>query len=163
MLIYANLRNANLTYANLENANLYNANLRNANLYNANLTYANLFNANLENANLYNTCLDPENELNNIIEAFESIEDYVVGYRYKNSLYNGNINYKINKVYTCPWFSTSNVECHPGLFFMPTIKSLKNWEDNDIPIIQVKVKKDLVHKAGSKYRTKEFKVVKVME
>jgi len=45
---------------------------------------------------------------------------------------------------------------------MPTIELLKSWQYYDYPIIKVKVKKELVHKAESKYRAKEFEVIEIL-
>jgi len=162
-LSYADLTYADLTYANLRNANLRNANLRNANLIFADLicadlTGANLSKTNLKGINFYKTdltgtCLDPNNVCN-IPNCFEIVNGYAIGYRDRKA---GHIDYyRVGRHYSADVFSTSDTECHPGLYICKDIKSARYWS-NDIIIVRTKL--DQIHQAGNKYRCRWFEVI----
>jgi hypothetical protein len=156
-LCYANLHGADLRYADLHGADLHGADLRyadlrGADLHGADLRYADLRGADLHGADLTKTCLDPKNKPNGMVDEFEKQGKYVIGYRSPNSkIINSNHVWEKEKWHTAPYFSTSNTECHPGLYLKP---------DYELGDIAVKSLAKDVHKAGSKYRTKKFYVYK---
>jgi len=151
----ANLCRANLSGANLSGANLYGANLYGANLHWANLHWANLYGANLSGANLGETCLDPMRPPNGDVEGFELIDDgeWAVGYRTGSSPHLGGPGYQIGESYVAPVFSTSDTECHPGLFVCPSVEAAQKWGSD---IIKVIFRPWDCHKAGEKHRVREF-------
>ena len=152
----ADLRNANLSGANLSGANLSGANLCVANLSGANLRNANLSGADLRNANLSGTVLDPDNTPNGSVKWFEKHGDKVFGYRTRKA---GHIDkYRDGRVYSADWFSTCDTECHPGLYLWPTLETAKAWNSND-EIIKVVTNVQDVHRAGTKWRCRWFKVI----
>jgi len=161
----ANLSRANLSEANLSGADLSGANLSGANLSEANLSGADLFEVNLSKANLYgadlpNTCLDPNNPPNAKIDEFiERDGELVIGYRTRKA---GHIDeYRDGRTYSADWFSTSDTECHPGLYLWPSLKAAKQWKDEET--IRVVTSPADIHKAGSKYRCRWFKVLGTAE
>ena len=162
-LMGANLTDANLTDAYLRGANLTDANLRYANLMGANLTGANLTDANLMGANLTRTCLDPENVPNAKADEFTATRNgRVLGYRTQHSTHVGNNHYEPGRTHKAPWFSTSDTECHPGLYLFPTKQQAVDWDSKAV-IVRVSARAEDIHKAGGKYRCKQFRVLRVEE
>ena len=149
----ANLRGAYLRGAHLSGADLSGADLSGANLSGANLSGANLSGADLSEAHLSGTILDPAGVPNGDVAGFEIGGEYVYGYRTRRKPYMGGSDYENGKAYTAPWFAVGDTECHPGLYLQPTVKGL------DGEIIKVKALRKDVHKAGSKWRCREFTVV----
>ena len=165
----ANLRRANLRRANLRRANLGGANLREANLRRADLCGADLGRANLREAdlrwanlcgaNLGGTCLDPAGKSNGDVATFARDGGLVVGYRTANSPVVGGAGYESGKTYTAPVFSVADTECHPGLYLAPTIYSV----ERPGPYVKVWARPEDVHKAGTKWRAREFVRVESVE
>ena len=154
-LRWVNLSEANLMGANLRWANLSEANLSEANLSEANLSEADLRWANLSEANLTNTVLDPTN-IPNIPTEFGK-GPIIYGYRTRKA---GHIDiYRDGWTYSADWFSTCETECHPGLYLWPTLKEAIIFSGEDKEFIKVEAKLQHTHKAGSKYRTRWFKVI----
>ena len=154
-LFDADLRWADLSEANLMGANLSWANLSEANLMGANLSKADLMRANLSKANLTNTVLDPTN-IPNIPTEFGK-GPIIYGYRTRKA---GHIDiYRDGWTYSADWFSTCETECHPGLYLWPTLKEAIIFSGEDKEFIKVEAKLQHTHKAGSKYRTRWFKVI----
>jgi hypothetical protein len=173
-LIYANLTRANLTGANLTGADLtraylIRANLTGANLTGADLTRAYLIRADLTGANLAGTCLDLNQPIKGLTKeqakelGFEIKSNYVFGYRTKNQYLNtSKKSYEVGKTYQSHVFSHGIVtECHPGLFFHPSLDYIKENYNSHKGYIKVKVKIGNFIKAGEKYRTPEFEVIEV--
>ena len=161
----ADLSRANLVEANLDGADFSRANLREANLSNADLCWADLSGAKLSGANLdgadlggadlsgadlSGTCLDPGNAPNADVSGFEVHNGFVVGYRTPHSPCMGGPGYSRGGWYEAPWFSTSDTDCHPGLYLHPE----RWWEDD----IAVRTLPELVHRAGDKWRCRRFVV-----
>jgi len=178
-LQYANLCDANLQYADLQRANLRDANLYDANLQYANLQYANLYDANLQYADLRgadlhgtdlqyadlrgahvaDTCLDPDNKPNANVTGFRHRKDtrYVIGYRTRKA---GHIDmYRNGRTYNADWFSTAGTTCHPGLYIWPTRGDAVNWSGYSAELIRVSVRVKDIHRAGNKWRCREFMVL----
>jgi len=130
-----------LSGANLSGADLYGAILRGANLY---------------GADLQGTCLDPNNEPNGNVEGFETDGPFVVGYRTRQCPHIGE--YKDGRIYSADWFSTSNDECHPGLYLWPRLDQAQRWATHGQEIIEVHTKATDVHRAGGKWRCRWFTV-----
>lgn len=144
-------------HANLDGASLGGANLRGANLDGASLDGASLFGANLYGASLGDTCLDPDNKPNADVAGFRHRKDgrYVVGYRTRKA---GHIKeYKNGRHYSADWFSTADTECHPGLYIWPTLTDARCWSMNSLIRVSVRVKD--IHRAGDKWRCREFEVL----
>jgi hypothetical protein len=157
----ANLEGADLSYADLRGANLRGASLNNANLYNAVVCGADLddtalLSTNLFAARLEDTCLDPHNEPNAATKGFRSRDGFVIGYRTRRAAHVGE--YTDGRIYAADWFSTSDRECHPGLYLWPTIKQALRWA-KVAPLIRVRTHKRDVHKAGDKWRCRWFEVL----
>jgi len=151
----ANLREANLRGADLFGANLRGADLREANLREANLRRADLRGANLCGADLYATCLDPENEPNADVGGFEREGEYIIGYRSRKA---GHIDkYRDGRFYSADVFSTSDTECHPGLYLAPSIEALPEVASG--PYIKVRTLPSEVHKVVAKWRCRWFEVL----
>ena len=155
-LSWANLIWANLSRANLSRANLSWADLIGANLSRADLSGANLRWADLSGANLSWTCLDPNNSPNADVEQFEIKDGYAIGYRTRKTPHVGQ--YLDGRVYSADFFSTSNTECHPGLYLWPTLQQAKNFSPGE-EIIVVRTKPADIHRAGSKWRCRWFEVM----
>jgi len=155
-LCLANLYKANLFEADLFGASLGSSILCYANLYGACLDEADLSKANLWGAQLGRTCLDPNNKPNAHIKGFERKDQYVIGYRTRSAWHIDG--YRDNRTYSADWFSTSSTECHPGLYIWPTIQQAR-WSYKNAEIIKVLVKPEDVHKAGSKWRCRQFTVI----
>jgi hypothetical protein len=146
----ADLRGADLSGADLSGADLSGANLSRANLFRADLRGANLREANLREANLYGTCLDDSNALNSDVSEFECIDitnKIYRGYRTLNQPVIGGPDYILGNWYQAPVFSSSETECHPGLYVRP------KKETNDISVI---FWAGCCHHAGDKWRVKRF-------
>jgi hypothetical protein len=161
-LYKVNLQEANLQGANLQEANLQGANLQEANLREANLRGANLREANLRGANLLGTCLDPANIPNmKGIDQFERVGDSYIGYRTRKSVFVGGTVYEDGESYTAPVFSTSETECHPGLYLFPTYDALAEYMAcNDfIQYDPIRVMTSAVHGWDGKWRCREFTVI----
>jgi len=146
----ADLQCANLRDANLRDANLQGAILRNADLRNADLKDAILWNTNLHMANLKDTCLDPDNVPN-------SPEEMSLGIGYRTETAGHIDKYRVGRYYSADVFSTSDTECHPGLYLFPTLKELGRYYKRD-KYIKVITRQQDCHKAGNKYRTRWFYV-----
>jgi len=130
-----------------------------ADLSGANLEQTDLRGANLYRANLKNTCLDPDNKPNANIEKFKFRKDkrHVIGYRSRSA---GHIDkYRNGRTYSADWFSTSDTECHPGLYIWPTLRKARCWAGPKAEIIKVSVKPEDIHKAGFKWRCRQFTVI----
>jgi hypothetical protein len=174
-LLGANLRNVNLEHGSLRNARLDDADLRGVNLSNATLRYAslrgadlmganfrgnNLIGIDLSKANLCGTVLDPMAIPNGQADKFERLDGWCVGYRTKDSPFIGSNVYKVGEWYQAPIFSVCETECHPGLYVFP--KKGNVWEYTNFDIghgtIKVLFKDYDCHKAGDKYRVREFLV-----
>ena len=69
----------------------------------------------------------------------------------------------MGQTYIAPVFSTSETDCHPGLFVCRTEEEVRVFcvEHNQDPgtIIKVQMKRKDVHRAGKKWRVREFKVM----
>jgi len=116
--------------------------------------------ANLYWANLSGTCLDPDNAPNGDVEGFAHHGEFVIGYRTRQA---GHIDkYRDGRVYSADWFSTSDTECHPGLYLWPTLDDAIAWQ-KDAEIIRVRTKPADVHRAGSKWRCRWFEVLGAIE
>jgi hypothetical protein len=64
-----------------------------------------------------------------------------------------------------PWFSTSDTECHPGLYLWPTKGEAEKWLENcsqEEKIVKVRALAADVHKAVDKWRCKKFTVVETI-
>ena len=148
----ANLSGADLIRADLRDADLIRADLSGADLYNANLSGADLSGADLSGADLSGTILDSINPPNGNVAMFASIGIWIIGYRTQDSPVLGGDGYKTGgHKYAAPFFSTCpDTACHPGLYIRP------EKEENDIMVI---VNKADVHRAGGKWRCKEFVTV----
>jgi hypothetical protein len=146
-------KRANLRYADLSSANLSSANLNYANLRYADLSSANLRYADLRYADLNNTNLDPMVSPNGKIETFELIDDdqWAIGYRTSNSPQMGGANYTVGELKEAPIFSTSKMECHPGIFVLPTIEQAREWGDK---VVKVIFRPWECHRAGKKWRVR---------
>jgi hypothetical protein len=161
----ANLSRANLSEANLSEANLSWVNLRGADLSEANLSWVNLRGADLRGADLYradlswanisDTCLGPMRPPNGDVKGFELIDggNWAVGYRTGGSPHLGGPGYQTGESYAAPVFSTSDTECHPGLFVCPSVEAARKWGSD---IIKVIFRPWDCHKAGAKHRVREF-------
>jgi uncharacterized protein YjbI with pentapeptide repeats len=148
-LSYANLKNADLSYADLRGADL-----KNAHLSDADLRRVDLRNANLRGADLSGTCLDLNSEYNSDLEGFERLDDqWIIGYRTKNSPHYPGPNYNVGDLRSVDLFSTSDTECHPGLYVCPTIDQAKRWGKQ---IVKVIFQPHHLHRAGRKWRVKEL-------
>ncbi|RLG44721.1 MAG: hypothetical protein DRN81_03830, partial [Thermoproteota archaeon] len=130
------------------------------------LTNHNLAGLHLQGVNLTGTCLDPENKPNGDVEGFEvdpTDSSRVIGYRTRKSLFNGDLEMVDGETYTAPVFSTAETECHPGLYLYPTAHTVdafcKEHNVRHYEIIRVTTRSCDVHRAGSKWRTKELQVV----
>jgi hypothetical protein len=160
-LMQANLRENNLQWANLLYAHLSGADLSEANLQGACLQETDLYGTNLTRARITGTVLDPRNTLNMEYKGFKEDGDYIIGYRTKRRLNSGH--YSIGEKVKAPYFSTCTTECHPGLYLYPTIEMVLNFQRGNPnswgPIIVVRTKKTDIHKAGKKWRCKEFEVL----
>lgn len=171
-LCYANLQGADLQGANLQGADLREADLQNAHLQRADLRWAALsetalYGADLEGADLIRTCLNPSNTPNRDYKGFEEDGDYIIGYRTKRRLMNDG-EYTVGEKVTSPYFSISFSPCHPGLYLYPTVQMVLNFMYTHStslagPIIKVKAKKTDIHRAGDKWRCKEFEVLSETE
>jgi len=105
---------------------------------------------------LTDTCLDPENEPNADVAAFERCGDFVIGYRTRKARHIDK--YRDGRTYSADVFSTADTECHPGLYIYPTVTQVKEWTIEQ-EIIRVHVRPCDVHRAGSKWRCREFLVI----
>ena len=173
----ADLRRANLHRANLSGADLRGVDLRGVDLYGANpsgadlrgadlrgvdLYGADLYGADLHRANLRETCLDPTNKANGNVAGFEQCTgsdgaDCIIGYRSRSTPDIGQ--YLDGRTYGADFFSTSNTECHPGLYLWPTLEQATGWSGNGVEIIKVLAHPEHTHKAGTKWRTRWFQVI----
>ena len=146
----ADLRGAYLRGADLQGADLQCADLRGAYLQCAYLQGAYLQDAYLQGADLRKTCLDPSNSPNGDVTGFTTDGNLCIGYRTPNSI---NIDpshiYEPGKTYEAPHFSTSDTDCHPGLYVRPV------REDGDI---EVRFLPADCHHAWDKWRVKKFTV-----
>ena len=146
--------------ANLTGADLTRANLTGADLTGADLTRANLTWANLTGADLTGTCLDPDNRPTGADDSFEIQNGYAIGYRTEIA---GHIDrYRIGRFYSADFFSTSETECHPGLYLWPTLRQSIGYRGN-VPMIKVRTRPEAIHKVGSKYRCQWFEVLEVIK
>jgi uncharacterized protein YjbI with pentapeptide repeats len=152
----ADLRGAYLRWADLRWADLTLADLQGADLTEAKLQNTKLNMTNLTGANLTDTVLDPCNDPNGDSEEFELVGDHCTGYRSRRSLFAGDNTYEIGKTYTAPFFSTCDTRCHPGLYVCPTIDKARSY---DADIIEVSFDHKDLHRAGNKYRVKQFQVI----
>jgi hypothetical protein len=161
-LNWADFRNADLRKANLEGAILDYSDLRGANLERANLEYTELEKARFEGARLFGTILSPRGKLNKDVEGFRKNKDGLcIGYRTQNSYHvDYNFTYEVGKRYKAPVFSVGLTVCHPGLYVMKTKLSVQDRFMYS-RIIQVLFKPEHCHKAGDKWRVKEFYVNKL--
>ena len=148
--------------ADLSGANLRGADLSGANLSEADLRGANLRGADLRGAYLSETCLDPTNSPNGQVTGYEPDGDYLIGYRTQDSPYLGGNGYQPGQTYKAPYFSTSDTDCHPGLYSFPTLKAARQ-EHPDKVYIRVWVKAEETHQAGRKWRHKKFHKVEKVE
>lgn len=147
----ADLRGANLGGANLGGAYLSEADLRGANLRG---TY-------LGGANLGGTVLDPTNAPSGADESWERTEDGMCrGWRTRTSTHCGSTTYENGRAYTAPVFSTAGTECHPGLYLWPKLYEATAWA-RGAEVIEVRSKPEDIHKAGGKWRCRQFVVVGV--
>jgi len=153
----ADLSGADLSGADLFSANLFSANLSSANLSSANLFSANLFSADLRSADVRETCLDPTNAASGVGRGvFQRRGRYCIGYRTRKA---GHIDiYRDGGYYNADWFSTSDTECHPGLYLWPTRAAAQAWSPRE-EVIAVRTFAEDIHQAGSKWRCRWFQVV----
>jgi hypothetical protein len=148
----------------LSGADLSEADLSGADLHGANLNVANLHGAILQGVDLKDTCLDPSNKPNGNVEGFEkdpADANFVFGYRTYRSTICGSQEYNPGE-YTAPWFSTSDTECHPGLYLWPNKVLAENWLQHNPcveKIIKVRALAIDVHKTDKKWRCKKFTVL----
>jgi hypothetical protein len=163
-LTRADLADANLIGANLADANLIGANLVGANLVGANLAGTCLADANLIGANLVGTCLDPVAMPSGTGGGWQSADaGWVRGWRTERSTMCGAQEYLPGHEYVAPWFSVSNTECHPGLYLWPTLEQAHTWgtEHGSLNLVEVKARPEDIHRAGDKWRCRQFVVVGV--
>ncbi len=67
--------------------------------------------------------------------------------------------YEVGKDYTPHAFSVcEETECHPGLYLWPTKGRARDWCENG-PYLKVTSRKEDVHQAGNKWRTRGFLVL----
>ena len=159
-LMEANLTRADLTGASLTGANLTEANLTGADLMEADLTEADLTRASLTGANLMGTCLDSDNRPTGADDSFEIQNGYAIGYRTETA---GHVDkYRVGRSYSADFFSTSETECHPGLYLWPTLEQA-NVFNGAVPMIKVRTRPEAIHKAGKKYRCQWFEVLEVIK
>jgi len=158
----ANMAGADMSKANLSEANLCCTNMRWANMSGADLFNADLFNTKLYMATLTNTCLDPKNTPNGLVDEFEIIDGFVIGYRTRST--SADIgHYQVGNSHSADYFSTcERTECHPGLYLWPTLQSAINYSGNTI-FVKVRTKPEDVHKAVNKYRCKWFEVLEEIQ
>jgi hypothetical protein len=108
---------------------------------------------------LEKTCLAHDNVPTGADAAFAYDGDYVIGYRTEKA---GHIDkYRVGRCYSADVFSTSDTECHPGLYLWPTLAQATAFS-GEVPMIMVRTKPETIHKAGEKYRCQWFEVVKVI-
>ncbi|MFA5572154.1 MAG: pentapeptide repeat-containing protein [Candidatus Bathyarchaeia archaeon] len=158
----ANMSGANMSEANMFGANMSRANMSGANMSGVNMSEADIFGVNLHGAILTGTCLDPNNTPNAIVDKFEIINGFVIGYRTKVTSHIPE--YKVDNIYSADWFSTcENTECHPGLYLWPTLTIAINYSGSSNTFIKVRTKPKDVHKAGTKYRCKWFEVLEEIQ
>jgi len=148
----------------LHRARLTNAQLRDACLDKANLSWAtldgtSLWFANLAGAILEGTCLDPANSPNGRAEDFDPYEKgLVIGYRTRKTPYIGE--YRDGRTYSADWFSTADTQCHPGLYLCPSILRVQiSVSPSPKEIIAVVTHPEDIHRAGSKWRCRWFRVL----
>ena len=158
-LTEANLTGADLTEADLTGASLHGADLHGASLYGVNLTGANLRWASLYGADLSGTCLDPANKANaDVADFVETLPGgRIVGYRSRACPHIGG--YRVGRIYGADFFSTSDTECHPGLYLWPTLEMARNWSGAGAELVKVVANPEHTHKTGSKWRTRWFEVI----
>ena len=152
----ANLRGANLRWADLRGADLREANLREADLFGANL-----YGADLRETDLSGTCLNHSNEANGDTAEFQQYKGRIIGYRSKVTPHVGE--YYVGRVYGADFFSTSDTECHPGLYLWPTLLGARAWSGDSVKLIKVLADPEHTHKAGSKWRTRWFEVTEEIQ
>jgi hypothetical protein len=111
-----------------------------------------LWNTKFDGAKLTGTCLDPTNKPSGA-DGFMIENGRAIGYRSES-------NYVVGMTYKAPVFSTSPTGCHPGLYLWPTLEQARAycWFST---CIKVSAKPEDIHKAGDKYRCKEFHVEEV--
>jgi hypothetical protein len=122
----------------------------------ADLSWANLSGANLWNVIVVETCLDPDNAPNADAGGFCSVGEHIVGYRTEAAGHIGK--YRVGRVYSADWFSTSDAECHPGLYLWPTENHARDFS-GEVPLIKVETNAADIHHAGRKWRTRWFRVI----
>ena len=162
----ANLRRADLRRADLSGAYLYGADLSETNLTGADLSRADLHEAdlsetNLRGADLSGTCLNHSNEANGDTAEFQQYKGRIIGYRSKVTSHVGE--YYVGRVYGADFFSTSDTECHPGLYLWPTLLGARAWSGDSVKLIKVLADPEHTHKAGSKWRTRWFEVTEEIQ
>jgi len=160
---YTNLEGIDLSFADLRGINFLKSDLdfadfKKANLENANFKNTTLKGTNFEGANLTNTVLDPMNIPNGITDKFETDNGWCVGYRTRNSPIMGSNIYRVGEWYTAPIFSTGSTACHPGLYVFPTTGKVLDFTGRNCAIVSVIFRSWDCHKAGNKYRVREFLV-----
>ena len=160
----ADVSNARLCGADLHRARLTNAELRDTCLHKANLSWAkldgtSLWYANLAGAILEGTCLDPANTPNGRAEDFAPYENrLVIGYRSRKASHIDE--YRDGRTYSADWFSTADTEYHPGLYLSPSIPhACESVSPSRKEIIAVVTHPEDIHRAGSKWRCRWFRVL----
>jgi hypothetical protein len=102
---------------------------------------------------LSKTILDPTNTPNCITGGFEAIDDvWVYGYRTRATSAAG-LELQDDRIYGTEVFSTCDKECHPGWYLWPTLQHSIDFSQQG-PYIKVKARKQDIHKAGSKWRSR---------
>lgn len=146
-------------------ANLQNYDLSGVDLSGVDFSRANLVNTNFTGANLTGTCLDPNNPIppisNETLTQRELIidDEYVVGYRTRHSQHCGSTEYVPGNCYAAPWFSTSLMECHPGIY-MDDLKTLRRFYGGKRLVMVKALRSELFHPYPfSKFRAKRVWVL----
>lgn len=122
-----------------------------------------LDNVTFEDCDFTGTCLDPNNKpkrKGHTFKRYYKKSGYLIGYRTTRTVYMSAANYyEVGETYRAEVFSTSNLECHPGLYVCPTPEDIGLITKGIVVIF----KKEHLHKAGSKYRVKEFTVIGIFK
>jgi len=171
----ADLRGVDLQGADLRGANLQDVDLRGANLQDVDLQYANLRDADLgdadlRGANLTGTSLDsnapiPYPSRKELIDkGFETVGEWVIGYRTKTSVYQrekGCITFIPGKKYHPKNYAPyvrgciAKEDCQPGLFFYSTPDKLKT-KYPQMEYVKVKTLRRYIVVAETKVRTLSY-------
>ena len=165
----ADLRGADLRLTDLGGAILRGADLRDADLRYAYLSATDLSGVDLSGANLQDTCLDPANVPNGRADAFSRDprnKNRVIGYRSLHSTI-AEHEYKLNRTYTAPWFSTAPyIKCHPGLYLSPSVDAVLEFHAEVgwpcTSVIECSALAADAHTAGDKTRFHRFRTRRVV-